>query len=93
MGGSGSNGGRDFTSENRNQGGEGGSGAGRNNGGGRDFTKESRPQSEAKAEVVPNSNEIPTGGKDLKADAMPVSAKVAGTADGPNERRPFKIKG
>ena len=59
-------------------------------GGGRDFTKESRPQSEAKQEVVPNPQEIPTGGKVLLADPGPVSAKVAGTAQHV-EKKPFKL--
>lgn len=61
--------------------------------GGRDFTTESRPQSEAKKEVEPNPQEIPTGGKDLKADPGPVSAKVSGTACGPACKPPFKLKG
>lgn len=56
-----------------------------------DFTKESRPQSMAKAEVVPNPQEIPAGGKDLKADPGPVSQKVAGTASGPQPRKPFRV--
>ncbi len=58
--------------------------------GGRDFTKESRPQSEAKPEVVPNPQEIPAGGKILKADPGPVSKTVAGTAAGVTGRNPFK---
>lgn len=60
--------------------------------GGRDFTKESRPQSEANAEVVPNPQEIPAGGKILKADPGPVSQKVSGTAAGVDGgRKPFKL--
>jgi hypothetical protein len=62
--------------------------------GGRDFTKESRAQSEAKPEVVPNPQEIPSGmgGKVLQADPTPVSAKVSGTAQhtGPSSPKPFK---
>jgi hypothetical protein len=72
---------RDFTRETN-----GGSGAG----GGRDFSKESRPQSEAKAEVIPNSQEIPKGGKILLADPGPVSAKVSGTAQHA-EKKPFRV--
>jgi hypothetical protein len=51
-----------------------------------------RPQSEAKAEVVPNPQEIPSGngGKILLADPGPVSKDVAGTASGVNTQTPFK---
>jgi hypothetical protein len=59
-------------------------------GGGRDFTKENRPQTEAKPEVVPNPQEIPMGGKILKADPGPVSKKVSGTAPGPQPPSPMK---
>ena len=59
--------------------------------GARDFTKENRPQSEARPEVVPNPQEIPAGGKDLKADPGPVSATVSGTAEGPQPRSPMKL--
>lgn len=61
--------------------------------GGRDFTKESRPQSMARAEVVPNPQEIPAGGKVLKADPGPVSKTVAGSAPGPQPPKPFRVKG
>jgi hypothetical protein len=60
--------------------------------GGRDFTKESRAQP-AVAEsqdqtIAPES--IPAGGRILKADPMPVSKMVSGTAEGPGQRTPFK---
>ena len=58
--------------------------------GGHDFTQDSRPQSEAKPEVVPNPQEIPAGGKQMKLDPGPVSKVVSGTAVGPTERAPFK---
>lgn len=61
---------------------------------GRDFTKENRPQSEARPEVVPNPQEIPAGGKILKADPGPVSAKCSGTAVGVSGApKPFRFKG
>jgi hypothetical protein len=84
-----SSGGRDFTQENRPQGSaeDGGKSFNSNNSGGRDFTQESRPQSDAKAEVVPNPQEIPSGGKVLKADPGTVSAKVSGTALSPTGQR------
>jgi hypothetical protein len=60
--------------------------------GGRDFTKENRPQSEAKPEVVPNPQEIPTGGKILKADPGPLSRTVSGTAAGVDGgKKPFRV--
>ena len=60
--------------------------------GGRDFTKESRPQSEARPEVMPNEQEIPAGGKVLKADHGPVSRTVSGTAAGVDGgKKPFKL--
>src|ERR1700722_14911564 len=42
-------------------------------GGGRDFTKENRTQAGMKDGNPPNPNEIPEGGKILKADPGPVS--------------------
>jgi hypothetical protein len=61
--------------------------------GGFDPTKMSRPQSEAKPEVVPNPQEIPSGngGRILQADPGPVSATVSGTASGPQPRSPMKL--
>jgi len=52
--------------------------------GGRDFVKESRKQSEAdpRGPGNPNTQEIPTGGKNLKADPGPVSKTVSGPAGG-----------
>jgi hypothetical protein len=60
-------------------------------GGGFDVTKQNRPQTEARPEVVPNPQEIPAGGKDMKADPGPVSATVSGTAEGPQPRSPMKL--
>ena len=59
-------------------------------GGGRDFVKESRPQSEAKPEVVPNPQEIPAGGKILKADPSPLQKGDNFHATGPQPKPPFK---
>jgi hypothetical protein len=60
--------------------------------GGRDFTKESRPQpgpvESADSTICPES--IPAGGRILKADPMPVSKMVSGTAQGPAQPTPFK---
>jgi hypothetical protein len=59
--------------------------------GARDFTKESRPQSEAKEEVTPNSQEIPTGGKTLKADPTPGGfSSGTGGVQGVT-KKPFKV--
>lgn len=55
--------------------------------GGRDFTKESRPQSDAKKEVEPNSQEIPAGGLIPKA-APGAASKTMSCAD--STRKPFK---
>ncbi len=79
-----SGGGHDFTTDPKS------SGAG---GGGRDFTKESRPQTEAKVEVIPNAQEIPAGGKVLRADPGPVSRAFSGTAAGVSPPKPFKLRG
>lgn len=47
-------GGHDFTQDPK---------SGASNTGGHDFTQDSRPQSEARTEVEPNPQEIPSGGK------------------------------
>jgi hypothetical protein len=55
------------------------------------YLMKDRPQSEARPEVVPNPQSVVAGGKILKADPGPVSAKVAGTAASiPSVPRPFK---
>jgi hypothetical protein len=59
-------------------------------GGGRDFIKESRPQSEAKPEVTPNPQEIPAGGKILKADPSPLQKSDFNASSGPQPKPPFK---
>lgn len=56
--------------------------------GGRDFSKENRPQTQAKPEVQPNTQEIPKGGKILYADPGAVSDKVGGSCE---QKKPFKI--
>jgi len=81
--GSSGKGGRDFSQENRPQ--TGAETGGKNfNGastGGRDFTKENRPQKPAPTLAgLPNTDNIPKGGKILMADPGPVSQKVSGTA-------------
>jgi hypothetical protein len=61
--------------------------------GGRDFTKENRPQTGMKDGNPPNPDQMPAGGKILKADPGPVSktAKGNGMVTGsPDERKPFK---
>jgi hypothetical protein len=62
-----------------------GSGAG---GGQKDIMK-SRPQSEARSENEPNPQEIPKGGKILKADPSPLQRNDF-DAVGPQPKAPFK---
>jgi hypothetical protein len=95
-GGGGASGARDFTKENRPQGGDekGGASFNGNNSGGRDFTQESRPQPAMKTQAgLPNAETIPEGGKILKADPGPVSQKVSGTAQPLANHKPFRTKG
>lgn len=50
-----------------------------------------RPQSEAKPEVVPATEEIPAGGKLLKADPVSGQEKaIASASTGPTGKMPFK---
>lgn len=61
--------------------------------GGRDFTKESRVQPPVKdsQDTTISPESIPAGGRILKADPMPVSKMVSGTAQGVTPAKmPFK---
>jgi hypothetical protein len=81
--GQGASGGHDFLTDPKGSG----------SGSGRDFTKENRPQTGMKDGNPPNPDQMPAGGKILKADPGAVSktAKGNGMVTGsPSERKSYK---